>query len=199
MKLLPTPFVSDDKRFIIHSISDPHRFTWWRHQMETFSALLAICAGNSPVTGEFPAQRPATWSFDDLFDLHLNKRLSKQSWGWWFETPSRPLWRHYNDIVPFHHDSQRCHMTLTGLIFDEKNLRDWLAKASKIYPVLTHILWVVSLVLGNQSQNGSFTTHNKTHCVKCVHVFGSTQPVASILYRDRIITIALPDSVMLGR
>ena len=34
--------------------------TWWRHQMETFSALLAICAGNSPVTGEFPAQRPAT-------------------------------------------------------------------------------------------------------------------------------------------
>ena len=52
---------------------------WWRHQMETFSALLAICAGNSPVTGEFPAPRPVTRSFDDLFDLHLNKRLSKQS------------------------------------------------------------------------------------------------------------------------
>ena len=32
-------------------------FTWWRHQMETFSALLAICAGNSPVPGEFPTQR----------------------------------------------------------------------------------------------------------------------------------------------
>ena len=30
--------------------------SWWRHQMETFSALPAICAGNSPVTGEFPAQ-----------------------------------------------------------------------------------------------------------------------------------------------
>ena len=28
---------------------------WWRNQMETFSALLAICAGNSPVPGEFPA------------------------------------------------------------------------------------------------------------------------------------------------
>ena len=26
---------------------------WWHHQMETFSALLALCAGNSPVTGEF--------------------------------------------------------------------------------------------------------------------------------------------------
>ena len=52
---------------------------WWRHQMETFSALLAICAGNSPVPGEFPAQRPVTRSFDIFFDVRLNKRLSKQS------------------------------------------------------------------------------------------------------------------------
>ena len=44
---------------------------WWRHQMETFSALLAICAGNSPVPGEFPAQRPVTRSFDVFFDLRL--------------------------------------------------------------------------------------------------------------------------------
>ena len=70
--------------------------TWWRHQMDTFSALLAICAGNSPVHGEFPTQRPVTRSFDGFFDLRLNKRLSKQSWGWWFETLSRPLWRHSN-------------------------------------------------------------------------------------------------------
>ena len=47
--------------------------------METFSALLALCAGNSPVNGEFPAQRPVTRSFDVLFDLRLNKRLSKQT------------------------------------------------------------------------------------------------------------------------
>ena len=72
--------------------------TWWRHQMETFSALLAICAGNSPVAGEFPAQRPVTRSFDVFFDLCLNKRLSKQSWGWWFETLSRPLCRHCNEL-----------------------------------------------------------------------------------------------------
>ena len=45
--------------------------------METFSALLAMCAGNSPVPGEFPAHRPVTRSFDVLFDLCLNKRLSK--------------------------------------------------------------------------------------------------------------------------
>ena len=46
--------------------------------METFSALLAICAGNSPVSGEFPAQRPVTQSFDVSFDLRLNKPFSKQ-------------------------------------------------------------------------------------------------------------------------
>ena len=44
--------------------------------------------------GEFPTQRPVTQSFDVFFDLRLNKRLSKQPWGWWFETPSWSLWRH---------------------------------------------------------------------------------------------------------
>ena len=46
--------------------------------------------------GEFPTQRPVTRSFCVYFDLHLNKRSSKQSWGWWFETLSRSLWRHRN-------------------------------------------------------------------------------------------------------
>ena len=40
---------------------------WWRHQMETFSALLALCADNSPVTDEFPSQRSVTRSFDFFF------------------------------------------------------------------------------------------------------------------------------------
>ena len=79
------------------TISWPRQWnSWWRHQMETFSALLPICAGNSPVPGELPAQRPMTRSFDVFVDLRLNKRLSKQSWSWWFETQSRPLWRHRN-------------------------------------------------------------------------------------------------------
>ena len=82
------------------------RNTWWRHQMQTFSALLAICAGNSPVTGEFPAQRPVTLSFDVFFDLRLNKRLIKQSWGRWFEMLSRSLWRHRNEWN--HHWLTRC-------------------------------------------------------------------------------------------
>ena len=42
---------------------------WWRHQMEIFSTSLALCAGNSPVTGEFPTQRPVTRSFDAFFDM----------------------------------------------------------------------------------------------------------------------------------
>ena len=71
---------------------------WWRHQMETFSALLALCAGNSPVTGEFLAQRPVTRSFDVFFDLRLNKLLNKQSWGWWSGTQWRSLWRHCNAL-----------------------------------------------------------------------------------------------------
>ena len=70
--------------------------SWWRHQMETFSALLAICAGNSPATGEFPAQKPVPPSFDVFLYLCLNKRFSKQSRGWWFEAPSCSLRRHCN-------------------------------------------------------------------------------------------------------
>ena len=80
----------------IHQWMDSPHYDRWRHQMETFSAWRSICAGNSPIIGEFPAQRPVTRSFDVFFDLRLNKRLSKQSWGWWFETLLRPLWRHCN-------------------------------------------------------------------------------------------------------
>ena len=76
--------------------------TWWRHQIETFSALLALCAGYSPVIGDFPSQRQVTQSFAVLFDLRLNKRLSKQSRRMWFETPSSSLWRH-------------CHANITGI------------------------------------------------------------------------------------
>ena len=62
---------------------------WWRHQMETFSALPVLCAGNSQVTGEIPSQKPVTRNFDFLLHLCLNKRLKKQWWCLWSETPSR--------------------------------------------------------------------------------------------------------------
>ena len=59
--------------------------------METSSALLALSVGNSPVTGEFPTQRPVTQSFDVFFDLHLNQQLNKQWRHQWFVTLSRSL------------------------------------------------------------------------------------------------------------
>ena len=43
------------------------QISWWRHQMERFFVSLGLCAGNSPVTGEFPSQRPVTRSFDGFF------------------------------------------------------------------------------------------------------------------------------------
>ena len=55
--------------------------------METFSTLLAICAGNSPVTGEFPAQRPMMRGFDVFFDMCLNN-------GWVTNREAGDLGRH---------------------------------------------------------------------------------------------------------
>ena len=53
----------------------------------------------APVTGEMPSQRPVRRSFDVFFDLCLNKQVSEQSRRWWFETPSRPLWSHCNEMI----------------------------------------------------------------------------------------------------
>ena len=72
------------------------QLAWWRHQMKTFSAPLALCVGNPPVTVASPSQRPVARGFDVFFDLRLNKRLSKHSRCQWFETPSRSLWIHCN-------------------------------------------------------------------------------------------------------
>ena len=81
------------------------RENWCKIMMTSWngniSALLALCAVNSPVTDEFPSQRPVTRSFDVFFYLRLNKQLSKQSRRRWFETPLHPLWRHcnHNDVI----------------------------------------------------------------------------------------------------
>ena len=58
--------------------------------------MLFFCTGISPVTGEFPSQRPVTRSFDVFFDLRLNQQLSKQWRRWWFEAPSHQSWRHHD-------------------------------------------------------------------------------------------------------
>ena len=58
--------------------------------------VTGLYSGNSPVTGEFPAQRPVMQSFDVFYDLRLNQQSSKQWRRRWFETSSCPLWRHCN-------------------------------------------------------------------------------------------------------
>ena len=71
------------------------RFTMTSSNGNIFRVTGHLCG---EFTGHWwiPSQRPVTRSFDVFCDLSLNKRLSKQSWGWWFETLSRPFWRHRN-------------------------------------------------------------------------------------------------------
>ena len=93
-----------------------YKLSWWRHQMETFSTLLAICAWNSPVPSEFPTQRPVTWSFDVSFDLRRDKCLSKQSWGWWFERLARPLWSQCNVVSKLNYIWSVYHFLPQGML-----------------------------------------------------------------------------------
>ena len=88
---------SSDDRGCPHGISHPQSTTpmMTSSNGNIFRVTCPLC-GEFTGPGEFPAQRPVTRSFDVFFDLRLNKRLSKQSWGWWFETLSWSLWRQYN-------------------------------------------------------------------------------------------------------
>ena len=108
--MLTVPRVlSDDKVCALMTISFYYwdgNFSWWRHQMETFSALLAHCEGNPPVTGGFPSQRPETRSFHVFFDLRLNIRLNKQWRRRWF-APSPSLWRQCHVVQRLQYDA--CH------------------------------------------------------------------------------------------
>ena len=63
---------------------------------ENIFRVIGPWCGEFTVTGEYPSKTPVTRSFNVFFELHLNTHLSKQLWGWWFEMPSRSLWRHCN-------------------------------------------------------------------------------------------------------
>ena len=114
--------------------------------METFSALLALCAGYSPVTGEFPTQRPVTRSFDVFFDLRMNKRLSKHSLCWWFETPPCSLWHDCNAFE----DNKRVILFLVVCVL-ELCWRVWslahVAYLSKLQDIYIYIYIYISLFL----------------------------------------------------
>ena len=127
--------------------------------METFSSWLALCAGNSPVTGEFPTQRPVMRSFDVFYDLRLKKR-SKQPWGWWFEMPSHPLWRHSNDVMAGD--------ALASCVTKSSQQWCWLSRISRSLSVLViHGVYIVRYDNDGQKQgwfcisvNESFITEH---------------------------------------
>ena len=79
----------------------------WKH----FPRYWPFVRGIDRSPGNSPQKKPVTQSFDVFFDLRLNKRLSNQSWGWWFKTPSHPLWRHCNEstaaVYRAHHPIQQ--------------------------------------------------------------------------------------------
>ena len=72
--------------------------------------------------GEFPTQRPVTRSFDVFFDLRLNKRLSKQPRGWWFEMPSWSLWCQCNVSVNFTPHVARWHCRFGRTSYDDRHM-----------------------------------------------------------------------------
>ena len=127
--------------------------SWWRLQMETFSALLAICAGNSPVTGEFPAKRPVTQSFDVFSDIRLNKRLSKQScgchsgitsWSPWPGFQTAPIkYFHYVSFITLYMmtSSNRNIFRVTGPLWGESIGHRWIPLTGASDAGLWRFLW----------------------------------------------------------
>ena len=106
-----------------------HMMTSW---IGNIFRVTGHCAGNPPIPNEFPAQKPVARSFDVFFDLRLNKRLSKQSRGWWFETPPLPLWRHRNDKN--YSNGSRSDMLLIGSL---------LVVFTYLHLYNKHIIWII--------------------------------------------------------
>ena len=108
--------------------------------------------------GEFPTQRPVTRSFDVFNDLRLNKRLSKQPWGWWFETPSWSLWRQCNDSAPLTH----CHLVMTYGVIDIVNT---------VSPVSPGITWINTNLLSIRTLRANLNFKQNTDIFNHKNVF----------------------------
>ena len=136
-------------------------------------ALLAICAGKSSVPGEFPTQRPVTRSLDVYFDLRPNKRLSKQWWCWWFETPSRPLWRHLNAATPCCASSNLANIgTDDGILYEGTRQ-------------LSELLLLLMQIWHSYDRKGNFVGKcSKYQKLKCMLVLSKYQQLAVTFLLD---------------
>ena len=94
-----TPLTAANGFFFSHQFMKSHLFVMTSSKGNIVSVTGPLW-GEFTVTGEFPSQGPVAQRFDVFVDLHLNKRLTKQSWRWWFETPSCSPWCHCN-VFPF--------------------------------------------------------------------------------------------------
>ena len=137
--------------------------TWWRHQMETFSALLDLCAGNSP-----PVNSPhkGHWRGTLMFSLicALNKRLSKQSWGWWFETPTRSFGRHCNENTQELVEAKTNPQFITGWILEPIHI------TGTFYPEYK----VIHVISFNLIMNRCINQPRRTECcisLETIHSF----------------------------
>ena len=149
--------------------------------MVTISASLALCAGNSPVTSEFPAQRPVTRSFDVFFHLCLNKRLSKQSWVWWFVTSLHQSWRHSDNHYYWWHGFMRRPIMSSNLFLWSVSYK----KNFKCMCVFRIQKWYIKQIC--------FPYRHATRQVLKYYREGSRN-VPATLYQDllRLVTIVIP-------
>ena len=106
---------------IKHMYISMHNYMMASSNGNIFRVTGPLC-GEFTGPGEFPTQRPVTRSFDVLFDLPLNKRLSKQPWGWWFETPSWSLWRQRNEQRNTLKNNQNIHFFITLQVYNSINM-----------------------------------------------------------------------------
>ena len=120
---------------------------WWRHQMETFSMLLALWVGNQPINCGFLSQSPVTRGFDVFCDVRLAKRMNKQSRRQWFDTPSRSLWCHCNALI---WNSIDLHNTdsLLGMLKMNPNAKQHLSGCKKCDTVVFRPILLVLVLIG---------------------------------------------------
>ena len=119
-----------------------------------------------------PAQRPVTRGFDVLFDLRMNKRLSKQSWSWWFEKLTRPLWRHCN-VIKNNWWLANLKLPLGIFCLQRQNLaQHFVSVQTQIYYIMYLYVWFICMELKYNThhnlRNDDRLLHLRDWCFGCI-------------------------------